>query len=386
MDHYEVKIISLSAENQPPEQPLFIESASPYIPPNLPLGTYDVIVRAYDSALNYREETQHLAIVTPALQFVGPEGVVVGQTVVAWPWVLLGFLIIIAAILIVRHWVRRAHHSAAKVRDEKRLPAHITAQLAELQKFRAKYGHVVIIIILASLLAWPFMSVKAADGDEIELPPPLVTSVSRAITNSEIFYIGGSSAIPLSTVVVYLQNRSSGQTISEQVPVNNHGEWFYRHSQFLSSGDYVLWAQSLVGEQLSPSSGQIVMTVRTTALQIGSLRLSYDGLYFTLILIALLVIALLIADIVRHRFAGKKHHRALLKEIREAEESVRRGFALIRRDVAAELAVVHKEKQSRELSPEEKAKEQQLVADLAHIEHRVGKEIWDIEQLEAKAL
>jgi hypothetical protein len=63
------------------------------------LGTYDVIVRAYDSALNYREETQHLAIVTPALQFVGPEGVVVGQTVVAWPWVLLGFLIIIAAIL-----------------------------------------------------------------------------------------------------------------------------------------------------------------------------------------------------------------------------------------------------------------------------------------------
>lgn len=382
LDHYEIKIIALSGDvATKTEQPLFIETNSPYVPPNLPLGTYDVIVRAYDTALNYRESTKHLAIVSPAMQFVGPEGIVVGQTALPWTWAIILLILLFIIVYVIRHWVRRAHYDVAQERDKKRLPDHVAEQLAELQKFRAKYGHLVLLLVLVSLLC-SHVSYARAQSTEVELPPPLVTAVSRAITNNEIFYIGGTSAIPLSTVVVYLQNRSSGQTISAQTQVDSHGEWFYRHSQFISSGDYVLWAQSLVGEQLIPSSGQIAMSVRTTALQIGSLRLSFDGLYMTLLAIAFLAIALLLVDIIRHRIKGKKHHSALMREIREAEESVRRGFALIRRDIAAELALVHKHKQSRELTDEEKVREKQLLEDLTHIEHRVGKEIWDLEQLE----
>ncbi|MEK7498935.1 MAG: hypothetical protein AAB611_03715, partial [Patescibacteria group bacterium] len=53
IDHYELKIIplTLSAKGDDPlEQPLFVESESPYGISPLELGKYDVIVRAYDKA------------------------------------------------------------------------------------------------------------------------------------------------------------------------------------------------------------------------------------------------------------------------------------------------------------------------------------------------
>ncbi|MDZ4229681.1 MAG: hypothetical protein U1C53_00935, partial [Candidatus Veblenbacteria bacterium] len=68
--------------------------------------------------------------------------------------------------------------------------------------------------------------------------------------------------------------------------------------------------------------------------------------------------------------------------IREAEESVRRGFAVLKRDIQAELNVVRKAKLSKQLSAEEHAREAELMKDLDWVEKYIGKEVWDVEQAE----
>jgi hypothetical protein len=78
-----------------------------------------------------------------------------------------------------------------------------------------------------------------------------------------------------------------------------------------------------------------------------------------------------------------KHHRAksrkLEKEIAEAEAAVKRGFAILKRDIMAELEIIH---QAKILTHEEQAKEAKLLRDLQFVENYIGKEIWDIERLE----
>lgn len=71
-----------------------------------------------------------------------------------------------------------------------------------------------------------------------------------------------------------------------------------------------------------------------------------------------------------------------MKEIREAEESVRRGFAVLRRDIQAELAAVNKVKISGQFSPEEERFATQLLKDLEEVENYIGKEIWDVEKVD----
>ena len=184
------------------------------------------------------------------------------------------------------------------------------------------------------------------------------------------------------SVVLYLQNMTTGETISVAVETGERGEWFYRHDSFLTAGRYLLWAQSRLGEQISPPSPQIQITVHVTALQFGSTRISYEALFFTLALIMLSGNAGLGVFIWHHRKHAKRKHAIFLKEVREAEESVRRGFAILRSDIQAELDTIKKAKVGKELSAELKEREKELLNDLGEIEHKVGKEVWDVERAE----
>ena len=69
------------------------------------------------------------------------------------------------------------------------------------------------------------------------------------------------------------------------------------------------------------------------------------------------------------------------KEVNEAEEALRHGFMILRRDIQAELAVVRQVKLKGALATEEEKAEIQLLEDLEQIEKNIGKEILDIEQL-----
>lgn len=385
LDHYELKLIPLNQTVDNPTasgvgQTLFIDVSTPYIPAPLDLGSYDIIVRAFDKAQNYREVVERLTIVTPVFQAFGADGLhLTRKFLIPWYAVWLLSLILLIILLVVGHLARKWHRRIKSAHAQKTLPDAVASQLSELQRYRSKYG---TLVLLSLILTGLFFQTARARAETLEVDPPVISTVARDITNDQIFYAGGKNSAPQSSVILYLQNVATGETTSDVAVVDKNGEWFYRHPVFLQSGNYLLWVQDKLGSQLSPPSPQVNLTVRTTAFQLGASRISYEALYLLLFLAAGFAIIVLVLEIIWHWYFGRRRHRALLKEIREAEESVRRGFALIRRDIEAELAVIHKAKLSQQLSAEEQQKEEVLLKDLQSVEQYIGKEIWKVEKME----
>lgn len=384
VDHYEIKIVPLNSNTAsmsgPEDQNFFIEADSPFVTPPLELGSYDVITRAYDKAGNLREETERLKIARALLEIAEGKGVMIkGLVTISWLWlfIILGLLII--ASIYVAWRIRRRHHQLEHQISGKKMPPQIRKKLEELKQIQAKYGKLAIMLLIAGGLL--FFG-KPTLAQEIELGPPLVTSVSRNISNEEIFYIGGKTDSPETGVIIYIQNLKSGETFSQDVVSDKKGDWFYRHSGFLSGGDYLLWVQGKTGEQMSPPSPQVKMAVQPTAIQFGTSRLSYGTIYVGAIVLLLAVLAGLIAYVIRQWRRVKRRHDTFTKEVGEVEEAIHRGFAVLRRDIEAEMAVIKKARMSKTLSEEEKLKEEHLLKDLEKIERHIGKEVLDVEKLE----
>lgn len=384
-DHFEVKLVSLQPPTTPADraddQPFFLEAQSPYILPELDLGRYDAIVRAYDRAGNLREGTAHLEIVSSLFRFVGPDGLELRQhVVIPWRWLWIILLLVVLLMVVVAWRVRRWHHTVYVRRQARTLPGHLAQRLDELKRLRAKYGSRALLVLL---LVWGTAGAsQAAMAQPIVVTPPVVTTVTSDISNQEIYYVGGMTQHPLTPVVIYLQNLQTGETTSEEVISDDQYEWFYRHHTFLPAGKYLLWVQSRLNEQLSPPSAQLRLTVQATAIQLGASRISHETLYlgFTLVLLAAFLGAL--GYIIFHGVHARRKHQLLVREVHEAEEAVRRGFAVLRRDLEAELAVIHRARLNKALSVEEHKREAQLRADFTAVEKYVGKELWDVEHAE----
>jgi len=392
LDHYELKLVSLTpnagASTESGSQEFFIEAESPYIPAPLEIGDYDVIVRAYDKAGNFREAVQRLQIRQAIFEIFGDEGIMVrSRVVVSWGW----FFVIMAALLGALVWggvrIKRWHYAHHLRLANKELPLPLRSQLEELKRFRKKYGKALMILLLIIPIGLiglisPISPIRSAFAQTAELAPPFVSTVSRNISNNEIFYIGGKTDTGGASVVIYLQNLQTGETQSQVVTSEKNGDWFYRHPTFLSTGNYLLWAQTKIGDLMSPPSPQIQMQVRPTAIQFGASRISFETLYFIIALILFLAVLGLVAYILIHAYHGRRKHKHFWKEVKEAEESIKRGFAVLRRDIQAELAVVKNAKLNKALKEEEMKREAELLKDLEYVERFVGKEVWDIEKTE----
>jgi len=374
ISHYEIKVVDLapSFENGELAQshPFFVEATSPYVP-SLEVGKYDLIVRAYDKAGNVYEVKDQLRIVN---------SVVLGFLTSFWPWIILILLILLLATAYVtwRMKLWRAHFERFHT-DGVLNSKNIKSKLAELKKYRQKYGHLAVVILLTLTLSFTFSTPASAQNVvEVELDPPIVTSISKNISNEEIFYIGGKVVNSQSEVIVYLQNIETGQTQSFVIQPDEKNDWFYTHDSFLISGQYLLWAQSKVSEVISPPSAREQISVSRTAIQIGASRISYNTTYQFVILVLLILIAGFIVQATRHYRKGKKFKEAITRELGEAEEAIRKGFALLKRDIERELETVHKAKFSPELKEQEREREEQLKADLEFVQANIGKEVHDI--------
>ncbi len=386
MDHYELKIVPLSkpaTQGSPTEQgqEFFIEAQSPYITNELELGNYDVIVRAFDKAGNIKEITQHMEIVTAIFSYVADQGIEFKSLFIIpwWLFWLLAALLFLILLFIGRrlhlwHRIVDRHHASGQ------MPNALKQQLDELQKYRAKYGKIGMVL-LAITVSLMFGNVAQAE-DEV-LGPPLINTVSKNISNEEIFYVGGKSGASNAEVVLYLQNLKSAETLSEVVQSDKNGDWFYRHDSFLNAGTYLIWAQTKISDQLSPPSPQIQMSVEATAVQFGATRLSYASIYLILLVFVAIAFAILITYVLYHSYHGRRKHGLLMKQFRDTEESLRRGFAVLNRDMQAELELLKKVKVNQALSREEAAKEEQILKDLKELEQHLSKEIWDLEETES---
>ncbi|MBI2039283.1 MAG: hypothetical protein HYT22_03325 [Candidatus Niyogibacteria bacterium] len=364
--HYEYAAIPLERipDSASVKKPLFVEAETPVIT-ELEYGTYDIIVRAFDLAGNMREANTRLRVMTP-LRFAVTS---------IWTW-------IAAAILLLALWygtvrARAWHFHVAGMRESRRFPDYIRRHLERLKDFESKYRKVLIFAIMTSVLF-----ANAAYAQSVEFSPPFVSTVSRNITNEEIFYIGGKTDGGNVPVIIYLQNLNTGETRSAQASSDRTGDWFYRHSGFLPSGEYLLWTQAKLGDELSPPSPQIQMKVEQTALQFGASRVSYELFYLALAGIFFALLCITGAYFAFHLYHGRKHHKAFWKEVKEAEEAVKRGFSALKRDIERELQLIQRSNAGREVSPEERAREEQLLKDLSWAEQYISKEIRDIEYTE----
>ncbi|MDP2598341.1 MAG: cohesin domain-containing protein [Candidatus Liptonbacteria bacterium] len=395
IDHYELAAIPVSkTEAQKNETPFFIETTSPYIG-KFDIGRYQLIIKAYDSAGNYVQSQTAFSIVNQILEIVGDQGVRLwGVYTLGWPWAgvlaafILGLLIYIA---------RGAWKLHAKIEEHLRhgVAEHpaVAPKLEELKKKQDEYrdggGTKALIIfglIFTAGMAFALMNTGAASAailKNIDDPePPVITLYPTSISNDEIPYLGGEANVPDATVVIYLEELDTKATVQKTVVTDKNGRWFYSFGDFLDSGRYILWTQLKVGESLSPPSSRVEMIVQPTALQIGSRRFNAQDFYLIIAIIFMVAFAILLFITIYHSYHARRKSKRLNEEIKKAEESIRRGFSVLRRDIEDELATVHKMKINKGLSAEEKTREEKLLKDLEEITTYVGAEIWEIEKME----
>ncbi len=339
------------------------------------------MVRAFDQAGNYLQKTQRLQIITHIFDIVLNQGIKVrSNVIISWMWVyiIIFILIIILGYLVRVFWTR--HRMAHERLESGELPDSVRRQLEELKTLKEKYQKTAFVLLLGIVgLASLFLG-PTARAETVELSPPIIDVVARNISNQDIFYISGSTEAAGSVVVVYLQNLQTGETGSHNVEVDKNGKWFYTHSSFLSGGNYMVWVQNKVGPVESPPSPQVELTVSPTALQLGSSRLSYAFVFLVIAIILFIILIILFGAMVYHYRTGKKKHAKFVEETRHAEELVRRGFALLHRDIQSEFKLLEQSKASRGLTEEEEELEQKIFRDLQTVKNYVGKELWEIEQ------
>lgn len=389
LDYYEVKVIPLqgasktnSQSKTSTDQQLFVEATSPYVLPAFTdTGRYDVIVHAFDRAGNMRESRAGIEVISPVINITATHIEFVGHFTIPWWVVIVLLLLFSSALLAVAFFVRARHRRIHVALESSILPTPVESAAADLKEKQKEYVRITQLVLLPLLLASGlFAGVPAHADNTVKLEPPIIGTLSRDISNDEIFYVGGMTALPDATIVVYVQNSQTGETFTETATVDRRGEWFYRHDGFLPAGDYVLWAQESVGDTMSPPSPQEKLSVHRVALQFGFSRLSYAVLYAILAAVLLLIVLCLMIYIVFHHREAERKYKRWLNEVREAEESVQRGFAVLKRDIEAELSAVRKMKLTGTLRAEEVGREEQLLKDLAWVEASITKEISDIEK------
>jgi len=94
------------------------------------------------------------------------------------------------------------------------------------------------------------------------------------------------------------------------------------------------------------------------------------------------VSAALFLYIVIHTILVRRRRRQFGHQLRQAEDSIKRGFIALRRDIEAELMIIKQAHLTDDLVGEQKVRQQQLEEDLKNIEALVGRELWEVESFE----
>ena len=387
LSRHEIKIIPLQQKNViggQESQPFFFEAISPHVIPSLELGTYDVVVRTYDNAGNFRDVSERLSIVTPLFEIVGQDGIHFRNVgVVPWPvlWMVIGVLAVLFTLFgwMFRKKIKDFHRDS----KTKQFPGALQKQLEELKKYQKKYGQLALLLMCgASLLLAGWAKPGLVQAQQQELSPPVISQFARSISNDEIFYAGGVTEFPWTTVVIFLQNEQSGELTSRSISSNAKGEWFYQHDTFFAPGSYIVWTQGERGEEKSAPSSQREFSVTMAAFEFVGARISYEIIALFVSILLLFVLSGAGVFMGMHMRVSRRKHKEFQKEMREAQESIRRGFAVLKRDIQAELAIMKKATMGKQLSAEQKKQEAQLLKDLVWAEAYIGKEVWDVQDTE----
>jgi len=109
LDHYDLKLIDLTKAPQKKETGFFVEASSPYQLSSLATGEYEVIVRAFDRAMNWQDSSKKIEVIPiEKIFYITKGGINFWTTFLPW-WkvILILFFLTILILVIVFFWYKR---------------------------------------------------------------------------------------------------------------------------------------------------------------------------------------------------------------------------------------------------------------------------------------
>jgi len=371
--HFEMKMIRLSGEKT--FEGLFYEVSSPYQAVNIEPGRYQVVVRAYDNALNSRDESATINILGPFSKFIDLQGIDLIVFFLPWERIVNILLLILVLFLVMIFLLWREHQQHLKyvfIEDIKKTFSSVKNLWQEIKKL---LNISVILIILGVLFTLsPFRAVRAN-----ELRAPEISVVpAQYYPLDEILYLGGRVE-PVSKVQIQFQKQGA-KPLKFNVKSDVNGEWVLAEKVPLMAGDWEVRVRLVEATKNNPEgrtsewSNPRIFNVIVTGITIGGVNVKFAFLSFIIIFLLLLGIAAASYFILKVR---RLKSDLVSKEIREARESVREGVSHIRNDLIEELRFF--ESSEKPLSEEQLLRKKHLVSELDRLEKEMEREISDIE-------
>lgn len=137
IDHYELKTIDFNKADEKKEAGFFVEINSPYKLPILDPGEYQIVVRSYDLAGNWRDVSKKIEVISSEKVFyVAKGGISVLGVYFCWWKVILIFAVLIIFILIIIFSQYRAYKHIRERRETLKQVKNIAEE--EEKKFKNK--------------------------------------------------------------------------------------------------------------------------------------------------------------------------------------------------------------------------------------------------------
>lgn len=206
------------------------------------------------------------------------------------------------------------------------------------------------------------------------LATPHLTDYPQELLRGEVLVIKGT-APATTTLTLYLANEK-GEVKTQQVKVNEAGNFTLIYQERLAVGVYTLWAEAEDerGAKSLPSERVTTSVVLPRALKIGKIAIDYLMIIGTLIVLIVGMLGLILWLIFRIRF----WRRRLRRETNESLVVLYRAFEALREEVEVQIALFDGK---RDLNAREKEICDRLKKSLRHAEKSIGKEIKDIEKM-----
>ena len=118
LSHYELKLIDLTKAPEKKETKFFIEAFSPYQLPLLDTGEYEILVRAFDRALNWQDSAEKIEVIPiDKIFYIDKKGINIWTFFLSWGKLTLIFLLLIIVILVVIFFWYKRHKNLDQKRE-----------------------------------------------------------------------------------------------------------------------------------------------------------------------------------------------------------------------------------------------------------------------------
>jgi len=112
ISHYELKVIDLTKIPQKEKTGFFVEVSSPYKLPTMAAEEYEIMVRAFDRALNWQDSSKKIEVIPiEKIFYITKGGINIWTIFLPWKILILIFLPLIIVILIIILWQYKRHKS-----------------------------------------------------------------------------------------------------------------------------------------------------------------------------------------------------------------------------------------------------------------------------------